>query len=132
MIEIGFELLPVAFQNSRGVSRWIGGDAQEQIVVHVLCPQGALDTGELRCQKRANIRACCEYESRQYDVSLGIREAERLAVLIHKGKIGYDGLSCLASDFRPLRRNGQMRKCRTDQKAQQNRRQCEQMTNAQL
>src|SRR5262245_4664218 len=118
MIEIGFELLPVAFQNSRGVSRWIGGDAQKQIVVHVLCPQGALDTRELRCQKRANIRACCENESRQYDLSLGVREAERLAVLIDKGKLRHDGLSCLASDFRLLRRNGQMRKRRTDREAQ--------------
>src|SRR5262245_36540435 len=30
MIEISFELLPVAFQNSGGVSRGIGGDAQKE------------------------------------------------------------------------------------------------------
>src|SRR5262247_1730546 len=118
MIEISFELLPVAFQNSGGVSRRIGGDAQKQIVVDILFSQAAFDTGELRCQKRADIRAGCEDESRQYDLSPGIGEAERLTVLIDEGKVRHCGLRCLAADFRLLRRNRQMRKRRTSRKAQ--------------
>src|SRR5262245_21973730 len=118
MVEISFELFPITLQNSRRVSRGIGGDAEEKIIVDILFSQAAFDTGELRCQKRADIRAGCEDESRQYDLSPGIGEAERLAVLIDQGKVRHCGLSCLPSDFRLLRWNRQMRKRRTPRKAQ--------------
>src|SRR5262245_33783862 len=118
MIEISFELFAITLQDSRRIARGIGGDAEEQVVVDILFSQAAFDTGELRCQKRADIRAGCEDESRQNDLSPGIGEAERLAVLIDEGKVRHCGLGCLASDFGLLWRDRQMRKRRTGRKAQ--------------
>src|SRR5215470_13153844 len=117
MIEISFELFAITLQYIRRISGGNGGDAQKQVVVDILFSQIAFDTGELGCQKRADIRTSCEDESRKYDLSPGVGEAERLAVLIDEGKVRHCGLSCLASDFRLLRWNRQMRKRRTGREA---------------